>query len=216
MENALPCRVHQYQLGPMDNFVYLIEDPVTHQVAVVDPAWDVSFLTQQIHALKGTLSMILLTHCHFDHVNGLEEMLETNDVPIYVSLQAPDAILGLSSNVMPLKGGETVSLGSNDIAVLATPGHSPCGLCFVTDQFIITGDTVFINGCGRADFEGSNPNQLYDSLQTIKQLPLHLNVYSGHDYGDKKVDTIHNQINQNPYLRCSDLDLFIRLRMGRS
>ena len=79
---------------------------------------------------------------------------------------------------------------------------------------LFSGDTLFIDGCGRCNFDNSNVNDMYDSLQLISNLPEHLEVYPGHSYGYQKTDTIKNQRQRNRFLLCKTRDEFVRKRMG--
>tara|TARA_Y100000590_G_scaffold461209_1_gene622243 strand:+ start:445 stop:1092 length:648 start_codon:yes stop_codon:yes gene_type:complete len=215
MANQL--NVHQYPVGPMENFIYLLECPDTHQIAVVDPAWDFSLIQSEINRLNGQLSMVLITHCHFDHINALEQVLEHYDIPVYVSIQSQTSLINELPQTIRVGDGDRIQLGNESMSVITTPGHSICGQCFYLDQsFVITGDTLFINGCGRADLSDSDPDALYDSLQRIQALPDSVTIYCGHHYGEKEVDSLGNQKQSNPYLTCPDRATFIRKRMGRS
>jgi len=199
----------------MDNFIYILQDSNTKDIAIVDPAWDYELILSEINRLNGTLKMVLLTHCHFDHVNALEQLLEHYDIPVYVSQFSQSLVINELSQSVLVKDGDTIDLGTQAIQVLTTPGHSACGVCYVSDSFIVTGDTLFLKGCGRADLQGSDPIKLYHSLNKLKKLPDDLMVYCGHHYGDMPVDSLGNQKKTNPYLTCLDQDSFLRKRMGR-
>lgn len=198
----------------MGNFIYLMECPDTHEVAVVDPAWDYPLIQSEINRLNGQLSMVLLTHCHFDHVNALEDVLNHYDIPVYVSNQSQTALINDLPQTTLVGESESMSLGAHTINVLTTPGHSICGQCFLVGHHLITGDTLFINGCGRANFGDSSPQALYQSLEKIKALPDDTVIYCGHNYSRQPTDTLGNQKQTNPYLVCKDEATFVRKRMG--
>ena len=211
-----PLAIYQYLVGTMDNFIYLIQDPQTEDIAVVDPAWDFPLIQSELDRLGGRLSMVLLTHCHFDHVNALEQVLEHSEVPVYVSNQSQSDLINELPTTCLVGDGDTITLGSNMIQVITSPGHSACGQCFYFGNHLVTGDTMFINGCGRADLEDSDPDALYDSLSRIQELPDSVTIYCGHNYSDKAIDTLGNQKKTNPYLLCKDRASFLRKRMGFS
>ena len=100
-------------------------------------------------------------------------------------------------------------------SVMHTPGHSPDGICFYCSPHLISGDTLFIDRCGRADLAESNVTDLFHSLSRLKKLPGDTIIYPGHDYGLTQFDLMENQLVQNPYLKTYNQDEFIRLRMGR-
>ena len=212
MTNQL--NIHQYPVGPMDNFIYLIECPDTHQIAVVDPAWDYPLIQSEIKRLNGQLTMCLITHCHFDHINALEEMLEHHDVPVFVSKQSQTELINDLPQSQLVGESDTISFGAHTINILTTPGHSICGQCFLVGHHLITGDTLFINGCGRANYADSNPQIFYQSLEKIKALPDDTMIYCGHNYAHHSTDTLGNQKKTNPYLLCKDEATFVRKRMG--
>src|SRR5256885_412730 len=77
--------IQQYEIGPLNNFLYLLGDPATKEMAVVDPAWDVPFLCREADRLGYKITKVFLTHAHPDHVNGLDTLLSKFSVPVYIS-----------------------------------------------------------------------------------------------------------------------------------
>jgi Zn-dependent hydrolases, including glyoxylases len=135
-------------------------------------------------------------------------------MPIYIhrsSIHKFDAY----QSIQAITDGDVLFVGHQQFQVIHTPGHSPDGVCFYSEGHLITGDTLFINRCGRADFEDSNVHDLYQSLQQLKQLPDDTVIYPGHNMAKTPTDTIKNQCLSNPYLLAVDEESFIRLRMGR-
>ncbi len=111
---------------------------------------------------------------------------------------------------------QDITLGNETIKILHTPGHSPGGQCFYNAPHLITGDTLFVNGCGRCDLPGSDPEAMFNSLhEIIGKLPDDTIIYSGHNYGDPPTDTLGNQKKTNPYLKL-EKEKFLRLRAGQS
>lgn len=205
--------IHSLELGTMDNFIHIIADNETRQAMVVDPAWDdVAILTYlQQHDL--ILVGILLTHTHHDHISSVDKILAKHTVPVYVSKEEYRLGLLRLKKVTHVADGETISLGNATITAMLTPGHTLGSLCYLVDNHIITGDTLFIDGCGRCNFLESNVDKMYDSMQRIKALPDDLTIYSGHHYGQQKTDTLGNQKQTNPYLLIDDKDFFVAFRM---
>jgi glyoxylase-like metal-dependent hydrolase (beta-lactamase superfamily II) len=201
----------QLELGPMANFVYLLGDPMSKDMVVIDPAWDVNAIWGQAHALEFRIGGILLTHGHPDHTNGISGLLSHADVPVYISRHEAPYYRPQNIHLTDLDEGATVSVGNLDISVIATPGHTPGGLCYHIDNHLITGDTLFIDACGRVDLPGGSAAILYDSLQRLKQLPDKTRIYPGHHYGKKTWDTLANQKKSNPYLAVSR-DEFLSIR----
>ena len=207
--------IHQFFLGDMDNCIYLIRDIDTAKCALVDPAWDVDLLLEFIKKHDLDLESIFLTHGHFDHTQGLRDCLMYKAVDVYMSNKE---LLQLRPNGLSIEythDKQTIKLGNSTLHIMHTPGHSPGGQCIYTHPHLITGDTLFVNGCGRCDFDGSNPEAMYKSLQRIKKLPEDTIIYPGHNYADIPKDTLSNQFLSNRFLVAQDYDTFYRLRMQK-
>ncbi|MFT5226829.1 MAG: hydroxyacylglutathione hydrolase, partial [Polaribacter sp.] len=137
-------KIHALELGPMLNFVYLIEDIATRRTAVVDPAWDTPAIITEAQKLDLKITDILLTHSHHDHINGIEGILEHSHAEIH--LLKPEFEFWDSDISKPClhHGGDEITLGESQIKVLHTPGHTPGSACYQLGNEIITGDTLFV------------------------------------------------------------------------
>ena len=181
----------------MVNFVYLIGDKSTRECMIIDPAYAVEELLSV--AEKDDMKVVgaLATHYHPDHVggsmmganiDGIATLLEKTDVPIHVQELEAQWIMrttGVSANHLHQhQPGDTVKVGDIEICLVHTPGHTPGSQCFLVDNRLIAGDTLFLEGCGRTDLPGSNPDQMYDSLQILAALPDQTVVFPGHRYSD--------------------------------
>jgi glyoxylase-like metal-dependent hydrolase (beta-lactamase superfamily II) len=119
------------------------------------------------------------------------------------------------SGLVEVTQKDKLSVGKIDFDILYTPGHTPGCQCFLAQGHLITGDTLFINGCGRCDLPGSDPKVMYNSLYNVlMKLPDETVVYSGHNYGPTPTDTMGHQKQTNPYLQCNSLKEFLVERMG--
>jgi glyoxylase-like metal-dependent hydrolase (beta-lactamase superfamily II) len=210
--------VRQLKLGPMENFVYLVGAEGARETAIVDAAWDVEAALRAAEEDGRTVTHALVSHHHFDHVNGLPSLLESQGVPIHV--HAADASeLGpeLRGELKLLSGGDAVEVGPLRIRALHTPGHTPGSTCWQIEGeegAIFSGDTVFVNACGRCDLRGGDPEQMYGSLRKISELDPRTRLYPGHDYGDVPVSTVQRERERNPYFaRLASLPEFVAHRM---
>ena len=205
----------QLPLGSYDNFVYLVGDPTTREAAAIDPAWDADAILDAARQTGYVITAIWLTHGHFDHTNAVADLLATlGDLPVYLSRQMPAKWRPAAANIVELDDGDTVSVGNVAFTVLHTPGHSPDGLCFLHDDILIAGDTLFIDGCGRCDLPDSDVNAMYESIHgRLMALPDETVIYPGHDYGPTPFDTLANQKRTNRFMRASTREAFIRERM---
>lgn len=205
----------QMEVGPAGNFIYFIGDVRTKEIAVVDPAWDADFLSEEAKNQGLNIVGILLTHGHMDHVNGLKEMLSRHDVPAYISKHESQYYKPKHKNIVEVEDKQVVNIGDIAVECLWTPGHTPGGQCFKYKNVLITGDTLFIDGCGRCDLPGGNAKEMYKTLYTIiMNLPEDTLLFTGHNYGPVPVATLAEQKETNPYLCCNSLNEFLQERMG--
>ena len=199
----------------MENFIYFLGDREKKEIAVIDPAWDVDFIRQEAARQNLKITAVLLTHGHPDHTNGLEKLLAAHDVPVYISAHEAIFLMPRHKNIREIKDNTKIKIGDLEIQCIHTPGHSPGCQCFLTEGMMISGDTLFIDGCGRCDLPGSDAKHMYRSLyDKIMKLPDATLIYPGHNYGPAPFDTLLHQKKTNPYLTCHSLEEFLEERMG--
>jgi glyoxylase-like metal-dependent hydrolase (beta-lactamase superfamily II) len=217
----------QAQLGPMANFVYIIGDPATHKAAVVDPAWEIDRIVEYAEGKGYTIEQILVTHYHQDHIGGnlfgqniqgAAEMMAKVKAKVYVNKHEAEGVKkvsGLSdSDLVKVEAGDVVKVGNLEVKYIHTPGHTPGSQCFLVEGNLISGDTLFVNSCGRVDLPGANPADMYHSLNhTLKNLDDATVVYPGHAYSSESSTTIADQKRHNMYMRFDNLDDFL-MAMG--
>ena len=185
-------KIQTFPVGAIGTNCYLLTDESAKVCALIDPGDNGRFLVEQAKASGCELSMLLLTHGHFDHVTGIPEILEAcPGLPVYIHERDYDEAVsggGFSQGIGPIdsvryyKEGDTVALGSLSITVLETPGHTPGSVTLsVNGEALFTGDTLFAGSCGRTDFPGGDYNQMLASLARLGRLPGDLKVYPGHE-----------------------------------
>ena len=205
----------QVELGPMANYVYFVGDPRTREVAVVDPAWDVDRIVEMAQENDLTITKILITHSHFDHINGVEALLSRTKAKVYINKAEAEFMKAVWPDLVKVDSGDTTDVGDVDITFLHTPGHTPGSQCFLVQNHLISGDTLFIGACGRCDLPGSNAEDMYRSLtQKLVKLDDHTIVFPGHNYAARPYSTIGDEKRFNPYLQFQSLQDFLRRGMG--
>ena len=116
-------------------------------------------------------------------------------------------VTGISeTDIVRVVSGDTLKIGNIEIQFLHTPGHTPGSQCFKIKKTLVSGDTLFVNGCGRVDLPGSNVDEMYRSLQKLASLPKDTLLLPGHNYGHIPHATIEETIHHNPYMRISSLE----------
>ncbi len=207
-------RVHAMELGPMENFVYLVEDIATRRCAVVDPAWEVERIVSRARELELDITDILLTHSHHDHINGIEGVLERASAEVH--LLKPEYEFWQHELDKPSlhHGGDEIRLGETPIEMLHTPGHTPGSACYRLGNEIITGDTLFVFGCGRCDLRGGSPEDMFVTLKNMKErLPQDMLIHPGHNYSVTPTSTLGEQAEGNPFMHYDDEEAFVHYRM---
>jgi glyoxylase-like metal-dependent hydrolase (beta-lactamase superfamily II) len=198
----------QIPVAGADNFSYLVICPQTGKALGVDPGMSPESMLRVIRSRELTLVILANTHGHRDHIAGNGEILKATGAKLAANpLDVPGVEIALGE-------GSRLQIGEITVEVLHTPGHTPGSLVFHPPGALIVGDTLFVTRCGRADFPGSDPAALYHSLLRLAAFPPETKVFPGHDYGPKPCSTIAFEREHNEYMRCPDLESFLKLRMG--
>ena len=201
----------QLELGPMQNFVYLVGDPATREAAVVDPGWEVPKILAAAEQDGYRLTRAFVTHHHFDHTGGLPELLSALDIPVHVHRDDARLVTVAPSSLRLVSGGDTVQVGAIPVGLIHTPGHTPGSQCLMVNGRLLTGDTLFINACGRWDLPGGDPSKLYESLNVkLKALDEATVVYPGHNYAERPTSTIGDEKQTNPFMQAPSREAFLR------
>ena len=180
----------------MVNFTYAIGDRATGEALLVDPAYAVDELLDLLAADGMRCTGVLASHYHADHVGGdigawsiegVAALLERVQVPVHLQRdEVPwvERTTGVGSgHLVAHDSGDVVRVGALSVELVHTPGHTPGSQCFLVEGCLVSGDTLFLDGCGRTDLPGSDPVAMYESLTTrLARVPDDVVLYPGHRY----------------------------------
>lgn len=213
-------KVMSVPVGFLMTNCYVITDEESGISAVIDPG---EFTPQLDEALKSigydTIKYIILTHGHYDHIGGVNKILEKPGCKAKVAISADDmpllsdGFLNLSQMFtgetlqevkadIALKDGEIISVGKSDFKVMCTPGHTEGSICLIGDGVIFSGDTLFFRSAGRTDFPTGSSGKMMQSLQRLAQLEGDYIVYTGHN----QQTSLAQEKKNNPYMGRNNYD----------
>ncbi|MEM7077265.1 MAG: MBL fold metallo-hydrolase [Pseudomonadota bacterium] len=216
--------IEQIEIGPMQNYTYIVGSRESREVAIVDPAWDIDGLLKHLEERDYTLKAALATHYHPDHVGGsmrgnaiegVATLMEKNPVKVYAHKVEADGLKKVTeisdTDIVRVDSGDTLKLGNIEVEFLHTPGHTPGSQCFRIKNTLFSGDTLFTNGCGRVDLPGSNSQDMFASMQKLAALPDDTLLLPGHNYGHVPNATLGETKQMNPYIRIDDPNIWRQL-----
>jgi len=214
-----PLYVEQILIGPMQNFCYIVASRTTREAVLIDPAWDTDALLERLDERDLELKGMLVTHYHPDHcgggmgghhIEGVASLLEKRGVKTWVNRHEAEGlkkVTGLSdSDLVVVDSNDTMKVGEIEIEFLHTPGHTPGSQCFKVHNTLVSGDTLFIQGCGRVDLPGSDSEAMFRSLQKLSALPDDTLLLPSQHYAEAPNATMGETKAQNVYLRVPDLE----------
>ncbi len=201
----------------MKNNNYLVVDPASHQAVVVDPAWQIEKIQSALASTRSTLSGILITHTHFDHIDLAKPLADFYNCPIWMSKQEIEAS-GFAARQLIAIDENPWSVGEMWIQPILTPGHTPGCICYLIGDNLFTGDVLFAEGCGICnDIQAAY--EMFASLERLKShLKPHTYIFPGHTYMRPPGQRFSDVLGNNIYLHFDDKESFaaFRLRKGQS
>jgi glyoxylase-like metal-dependent hydrolase (beta-lactamase superfamily II) len=211
----------------MVNFAYLIGDRETKEAMIVDPAYAVGELVGLADADGMKITGALVTHYHPDHVGGsfmghkvegVRELLALPGGGVPIHVQKDEAfgvqrVTGCSdSDMVQHDAGDVLMIGEIPVTCLHTPGHTPGSQCFLVDGHLVSGDTLFLEGCGRTDLPGASVEQMYDSLTNVLgKLPNDTVLFPGHQYSEAPFAPLEDVRSHNYVYRFKTLEQFMMM-----
>ncbi|MFW2336365.1 MBL fold metallo-hydrolase [Ilumatobacter sp.] len=196
----------------MVNFVYALGDRRTGDCVLVDPAYDPAGLVDAVEADGMSVTGVLATHYHADHIGGsmmgydiagIAGLLERVSCPIHVQRDEIPWVLRSSGvtedQLVGHDSADVVSVGDLEIQLVHTPGHTPGSQCFLVGGKLVSGDTLFLDGCGRTDLPGSDPQLMVESLTRLAKVDDDIVLYPGHRYSIASSATM-GSVKQSNYI----------------
>ena len=204
----------------MVNFIYLIGDREAGKCVVVDPAWNVDDVLRVAEEDDMQIDGVLATHHHPDHVGGdlwgtsipgIADLLEKTALKIHCNREEAEWIrrtTGVSdSDLVGYASGDVLQIGDIEIKMIHTLGHTPGSQCFLVDGKLVAGDTLFLQGCGRTDFPGGDPDEMYRSLtERLAKIPDDTMLYPGHLYDPRSSATLGETRETNYVFKVPSID----------
>lgn len=197
-----------YPAGIYGANCYIVYDMVKNEGFIIDPGGDAGDILNLVSSKNIDIKFIILTHGHFDHTGGVNEIRKALCIPVYVNARDEDLLTGKVLNAFSVKSepvifdgfvgdGEKKEYGDEELTVLETPGHTPGGISIRVKDAVFTGDALFCGSIGRTDMPGGSEDELKDSIhKKLLVLPDSTVVYPGHGPST----TIGAEKKHNPFL----------------
>ena len=203
--------IKTYPIGVYEENIYLLIDEKSKDACIVDPGGNAKILINKIEEANCNIKFILLTHGHFDHVEALKEVVSRFNVPVYINdieigfMKTDKTVYGEApANYISIKDGDEISFAESKIKAIHTPGHTKGGMCYLYQNVLFSGDTLFAGSVGRSDFIGGDFSELISSIKTkLLVLDDNIKIYPGH----MDSSTIGHEKLRNPYLQ-DEFDIF--------
>ena len=201
-----------YHLGALENSIHIICDHKSKKACVIDPAWDSDLFIQVTQKMGFNIDTIWLTHWHPDHTNATNDLVDKTGALIYAGQDEATYLSSIQHPINWVTNGQIITLGNSQARVIFTPGHTAGGVCFLLENRLIAGDTLFIYGAGHCAMPGADVNQFFHSMKLLKTLPNEVYLHCGHDYGCELTTSLGKQKQGNPFLLIDDQANFVRYR----
>jgi hydroxyacylglutathione hydrolase len=199
------------------NYTYIIIDKKTKQTAIIDPAWELYKIESLLQRLNIKPTMMLLTHSHFDHVNLVGPLLKRYCPQVFMSSAEINFFGFKCRNLNSLGHHDLIMLGETQISCLLTPGHTIGSSCYLLQDSLFTGDTIFIEGCGICNTVSGNPKKMFESIQEIKvDVNPDVKIYPGHSYGKDPGYPLKHLLKENIYFQIESIEHFVSFRMRQN
>jgi len=201
-------KIDTLPLGSYQTNCYIVWDDAAKTCAVIDPGFEPERILARLSLLGLTPDAILLTHGHFDHVGAVETLVKTTGCGLWMSQsdytqpKTPihNYLYPLHDKQSPVvsfcEEGETIPAGGLEFSVLETPGHTHGSVCYLCEDAMFCGDTLFAGGCGRTDLPGGDRIVMAQTLDRLSRLEIDCRIFPGHG----ESSTLRREQQTNPYM----------------
>lgn len=202
-------KIHTLALGSYQTNCYILRNADSASCAVIDPGYEANTILTLLQKEGLSLDAILLTHGHFDHVGAVKELVQSTGCRLwmqerdYSQLRTPTNLYlyPLTNCKKPVvcfcQEGERISAGGLTFRVMETPGHTWGSVCYLCEDAMFSGDTLFAGACGRVDLPGGDGEAMRSSLERLAEIRTDYRVFPGHGGSS----TLAREQQVNPYLR---------------
>ena len=186
-------KIMQLCVGMIATNCYIVYDENTREAAVIDPGDNARSILKAVEQEKLTVKYVMLTHAHFDHIGAMEPLRKEYSIKVYAGEKEKEVLNNPAINLtgmvgaqksfeadVYLKDGEELTIGDMTFKTIFTPGHTCGSVCYIVDDVMVAGDTLFMGSCGRTDFPTGDWGKMNESLQMLKNLEGDYKVLSGH------------------------------------
>lgn len=198
------------------NYCYILINNNSKEVLLVDPAWNFASIKRALNNIKGNVKYVLLTHAHFDHTNLTDKIVKEYNAQVFMSdIEIRDYSFHCK-NLNQIRDNDCIYLGNTKVDCILTPGHTSGSMCFYTDGYLFTGDTVFIEGCGICSTPGGSAEEMYHSIKRlISIIPEDTLIYPAHSYGKQVGYNMAYLLQNNIYFNIHNINQFVKFRMRK-
>ena len=202
-------KIHALSLGAYQTNCYIVHDSAASSCAIIDPGYDAAAVLAKTASIGLTVDAILLTHGHFDHVGAVEEIVAKTGCKLWMTeADWSQRISPMTAYFYPIancdftavqfcEDGEVIHAGGLTFTVMETPGHTWGSVCYLCENALFSGDTLFAGSCGRTDLPGGDGQTIVLSLERLAELEGDYTVYPGHG----GATTLARERAHNPYMR---------------
>lgn len=207
--------------GGFQNYSYIVFNTLNKASILIDPSWESKKIDKQIKDRSSFVSTILLTHHHDDHTNLVNYYINNDNnkqkVNVYISKKEADFYGFQCENLNLFKFTQDLNFNGLRFTPIHTPGHTKGATCYLLEDNLFTGDTLYIKACGNCSGYGSSAEEMFNSLQHLKKvLTKNTKIFPAHPYGNLVGSNFEEVIKHNKYLQIDNLQKFVEYRMDSS